>query len=216
MTAINLWNEAIVDLGAQVSTKLHQDRFRIINRAVNLTASTFSSLLSKHFLTDATVDVVDGKIDLSGIRIMKGGHEISFTLTSDKFPRSVFKPLNLEAFKAWNPNYYQNRNHGAFSYVGNELYVTFGSNVDTTGAITTLWYHRLPDEVEADGDVVDLPEGAPLELTIFKVKRILAERLGAQMQNPKDEARELIQDLYSQVGVIADNRSLEKNVRAFV
>jgi hypothetical protein len=215
MTALEFWNEAVMDLGIAINTKTHQDRLELINRAVDLTAGTFYSLLSKNYLTSATIDVIDGRADISNLDMLRSGKEINITLMSDALRRKVLTPLPLEALAGWNGNTFQNRNRAAFSLVGNEIYVAFGTNLTETGCVT-LWYPRRPTPVAADSASIDLPNGAPIELGLFKLKRILMERLGMRSENPDNEARRLIKDLYDQIGIIANNRELEKDVRAFI
>ena len=215
MTARDFFVAAIGDLDIPDGALIYQDRFDLINRAVETTAATFYGLLSKHYLTEYEIDIVDGRGDLSGLPIMRGGKEVNITLMSDALRQKVLRSVSLEALGAWNPTTYQNRNNAVFSLVGEQLYVAFGANLETTGCLV-LWYPRLPLPITEDTDEVDLPNGAPTELGIFRLKRLVLERLGMRQENPKDEARQLVRDLYDQVGVMVDNRQLEKEVKTLL
>jgi hypothetical protein len=192
-TAQRLWAEAVRDLS--LVNVVHGERFMLINRAQNAIASSIPTLWSV-YMTRATKTLSGDVVSLSSLNINQAALlKTELESSATKYIEAV----STLALKTFRPDAIQNRNKIVYAISGNQLFLAKGSNLNSYGTLT-LRFVRMPDQVSADSDFIDIPDGAAMEMCLLKLKEILRERYGLQKTDDSAKRDELMRQLYESVG----------------
>lgn len=208
-TAQKFWAEAIRDLRL-AGVQLDQfERFNLINRAVSGVASVFFPLLSNQYLTEQSVSQSGDKISLASLRTAMGGAEQKFRLESSL--ATTVLPVSKEEHGTFRTGSHQNKNTICWTLIGDYLYLKKGTSLASYGTLT-FYYARNPIPVSLNDSLIDFADGAPMEVAIFRLKRLLAERYGVKLGN-EQEAADLVKAMYSNLGVQANLEDINDKVK---
>jgi len=135
-----------------------------------------------------------GQINISGLRPMRAANQLNVSLKSTA--TSQVKALSPEQFDFWQPTDLSNANTLVWSLVGDTINLNWGSNLSGPGTVT-IRLPQMPQNVSYGSQLVDVVDGAPVEIALIKLKMILIDRL---KKPPVDFSKELqfwISSLYS-------------------
>lgn len=150
-------------------------------------------------------------INLSSLRVLRYGSKLKLDVASDA--TTVVDSVTVSAYNKFRSTAQQNLNKIIWTTTGDYLNLKKGWSLGSYGTLT-LRYSRLPIQVTADTDYVDLLDGAMAEIGIIILKNILADRVeGVQVDKEKDKEslNKLITALYrAQGGEIAKELKQQK------
>ncbi len=127
--------------------------------------------------TSGTVYVVAtvaaSPVSLSNLRIARIGDTKWPYLESTVVPQKNIRYLPYNEFLGFRASSSLNVDNIAYSVLGELLYLNHGTNISSYGTLT-YHYPRLPIPVANDTDYIDVPDGAPAEICLIKLKQIIA------------------------------------------
>ncbi len=159
---------------------------------------------------------VDGSsaIDISSLKMLRYANQVKLRLesTATKYVLSL-DPVSFQKFQTGANN---NLDKVAWMLQGNSLFVKMGTDLASAGTLK-LWYPRLPDNVTADTDYMDLLDGPMIQIGILALKIAIQKRLGEQV-NPADvqEAGEKLSMLYNAAGNTIKKEEIRSKVEALI
>jgi hypothetical protein len=106
-----------------------------------------------------------------------------------------------------------NKNRLVWALSGENILLAKGSSLSTYGTLT-LRYPRVPYVWTADTDYIDLPDGAPVNIAILKLKSMVQDRMGRQKTDYSPQLEGLIQTLYRTFGGEASAEVLREKIKA--
>lgn len=159
---------------------------------------------------------VDGTsaIDISSLKMLRYANQVKLRLesTATKYVLSL-DPVSFQKFQTGANS---NLDKVVWMLQGNSLFVKMGTDLASAGTLK-LWYPRLPDNVAADTDYMDLLDGPMIQLGILALKMAIQKRLSDPI-NPADiqEAGEKISMLYNAAGNTIKKEEIRSKVEALV
>lgn len=161
----------------------------------------------EEILMPSSLLTYDG-LDISTYRMLRYGAQIKIQILSTA--STVIFPLTHEAFEKWRTSAAQNKNAIAWTLIGTSLYLKKGLLLSNFGTVT-LRMPVLPLAIGADGDYMDLLDGAMIQIGIVVLRDIIEKRLGRVPTANKEGLAELIQSLYrSSSGEISKQEAMAK------
>lgn len=100
-----------------------------------------------------------------------------------------------------------------WALAGENLMLAKGSGLSTYGTLV-LRYPRIPYVWTADTDYIDLPDGAPLNIALVKLKSMIQDRIGRPKADYSPQLEALIQSLYRTFGAEASAEVLQEKIKA--
>jgi hypothetical protein len=149
-------------------------------------------------------------ISLTGLSIMRTGGQIKMELESTG--TQAIEPASLEAFRNFRTSAAQNRNKIIWVLSGDQLLLKKGAGLSSYGTLT-LRYPRVPINLTADTDYVDLPDGAATALMVELLKRELLRRFKQLEPNMEDLAI-LVKNMYSAFATIVQTEEIDSKTQA--
>ena len=207
MNVKEFFAEAVSDLRVPENTKVYQDRFEIVNRAVGAVVHHFYHLMAGFYHTSDTVTVTGNAIDLSAVAIMPGIFEKGTTIVG---PDGVFSPTSVTKYHILTGPLFEDKGYRVFTKVGGAILI------NTDNGSVTIFYYRQPEEVEDDDDDLDIPSGATIDLALSKAKIIIQERLRQDPNINRAEIKDQISRLGEQYNHSLQQDQLEDKVQAFI
>jgi hypothetical protein len=128
---------------------------------------------------------LNGSINLANLRIMRTGQNIKLELKSTE--ATTVKVATMREIDTFPTTAAQNATTILWALRGETITMVYGSSL-TTGGTITLRYPRVPNLPTANTDMVDLPDGAPIELAIIYLKTLISKRLDIA-PDPNDDQR---------------------------
>lgn len=131
--------------------------------------------------------VTTSPVSLANLRIARIGNPKWAHLESSVVPQKNIKHLPYDEFLGFRASSSSNQDNIVYSVLGELMYLNHGTNITSYG---TLVYHyaRLPIPVVNDTDYIDVPDGAPCEIALIKLKQIIAFQ---EKLPPMDYTRDL-------------------------
>lgn len=204
--AQRLWREA----GGKIDVERHD----LINTAVMTVAGVIYALVSSSYMTEQSVLVSGSRFSLGSIRFMMAGGEQKITIDSSL--TNYVKFLSPEQFQTWHSGGPQNQGMLVWAYTGENILFQAADDIAAISSLT-LRYPRVPIEVGDDSHLIDLPDGAAMSLALLKLKHLVAEREKQPApEGGRVEARQLLQGLFSNLGVQANLEDIEEKARAIL
>lgn len=149
-------------------------------------------------------------VQLASLTIMRIGMPIKMELESSV--TNAIEPVSLEAYRNFRTAAAQNRNKIIWVYDGDQILLKKGSSLASYGTLT-LRYPRVPVEVIADSDYIDLPDGAATSLALELLKRELLRRFKNLEPNLED-LRSMVQDMYRTFQGAVQTEEIDEKVKA--
>jgi hypothetical protein len=149
-------------------------------------------------------------ISLAGLAIMRVGGQIKMELESSS--TMATEPLSLEAFRNFRSSAPQNRNKIVWVLSGDQILLQKGSALSAYGTLT-LRYPRVPNNLTADSDYIDLPDGAATALMVELLKRELLRRFKQLEPNMEDLAL-LVKNMYNTFATIVQTEEVDQKTQA--
>jgi hypothetical protein len=212
-TVLKLWQEAVRDFNAETKTLLDFERFRLVDRAVASVAGTLYPQLSKAYKTELSVSSSADKISLAGIRVNLSGGQVGLIVESTG--TKAVGAVTEEEVSAFRASAAQNLKRIIWAFSGESLLLAKGSSLSTYGTLT-LRYPRVPCLAVADTDLVDLPDGIPMEMAILKLKSLIALRVGEQSPEIDSQMSSMLKTFYGQLGVQASLEEIKTKTAAIL
>ena len=143
----------------------------------------------------AATTISGDSINVSSLKILRYGTQMNINLRSTVTDQ--FDTLARSAFFKWDSTDPRKRNTIAWTLIGTTIYLNKGSDVSSYGTIT-IEYPSLPTVVSADGDTVDLLDGAMAQIGLNVLRAKIQRRLQLPIpEGDKNDTRELITMLYN-------------------
>lgn len=184
---------------------------RLSNTVVKLSGDNLpSSNISVDYVIMSATSPTGDVISLASLRMLRYGSKLRLTIASTV--TTVVDPVTVSAYNKFRSTAAQNMNRIVWQTIGDFLYLKKGWNLSSYGTLT-IQYPRLPLQRTADGDYVDLLDGAMAEIGIIVLKNMIAQRALVQYDKSKDkeDLTKLIGSLYStQGGEIAKELKQQK------
>lgn len=149
-------------------------------------------------------------ISLTGLSIMRVGGQIKMELESTA--TTAVEPLSLEAYRNFRTTAAQNRNKIVWVLSGDQLLLKKGTSLSSYGTLT-LRYPRVPINLTADSDYIDLPDGAATALMVELLKRELLRRFKQLEPNLEDLAL-LVKNMYNTFATLVQTEEIEQKTQA--
>lgn len=149
-------------------------------------------------------------VSLTGLTFMRIGQPIKLELESSS--TNAIEPVSLEAYRDFRVNATQNRNKIVWVYSGDQILLKKGATLASYGTLT-LRFPRVPLQVIADSDYLDLPDGAPVVLALELLKRELLRRFKNLEPNLED-LRSIVTDVYRTFQSSAATEEIDEKVKA--
>lgn len=210
-TAIDLWREAVRDVLDNAPIEL--ERFNMVNDAVMAVGGQIYPLVSSSYLSELSISNAADTLPLGAIRLMMVGAEQRLIIEADA--GRIVRPVDLEERQIFRASAVQNKNTIVWAYSGATLYLKKSADIATYPTLT-IRYPRVPIEVVLDADLIDLPDGAAMALALLKLKSIIGERYNQPAVDRSTEARQLMQDLYTNLGVQSSLEEIQAKVKAIL
>lgn len=210
-TAATVWAEAV--RGSRIADLQFTsfERFTLINRAQNDVAGEIYPSVMSSYLTSASPTNTNDVIDISTLRMqrMAVAHMIlqnsSLTSTSCR----AVSPEELVGFRNTDQH---SIGEIVYTVQGDSILLEKGSNV--TYGTWILQYIRLPIQVAADADFIDIPDGPACHLVILRLQKILSMRYEMPPKDYQQEMAITMQALYNSLGISVKEQELESKVEA--
>ena len=149
-------------------------------------------------------------ISISGLSIMRIGGQIKMELESTG--TTAVEPVSLEAFRNFRTSAAQNRNKIIWVLSGDQILLKKGASLSSYGTLT-LRYPRVPINLTADSDYIDLPDGAATALMVELLKRELLRRFKQLEPNLEDLAL-LVKNMYNTFATAVQTEEIEHKTQA--
>ena len=149
-------------------------------------------------------------ISLTGLSIMRVGGQIKMELESTA--TNAVEPVSLEAYRNFRTTAAQNRNKIVWVLSGDQLLLKKGTSLSSYGTLT-LRYPRVPINLTADSDYIDLPDGAATALMVELLKRELLRRFKQLEPNLEDLAL-LVKNMYNTFATLVQTEEIEQKTQA--
>jgi len=120
--------------------------------------------------------------------------------------------LSVDELVAFRPGANQNKFRIVYAHQANKLLLRKGDSVASFGTLTYT-FPRLSDEVAADADTIDLPDGSAIRIALLRLKVIVAQRIGLNIQIAEEMNAEL-QGLYSAFQATLSEEEKKEKVEA--
>jgi hypothetical protein len=156
----------------------------------DLFPSTDGTLVNNSLSICSTV-VLNDTASLSGLRMARTGQNIRIDLASTA--TNTVKPVtqrDLDTFRTGGSN----SKTIVWCLNGDSINLKKGDGLSSYGTMT-IHYPRVPYQVTADGDYIDLPDGTSMEIAIIYLRSLIQHRLGVSEDNSAIIQR-LISNLY--------------------
>ena len=213
-TVGRLWREAVRDLRLDNGRLLGFEELHIVNRVVSTIIAEFYSVFAVDYMTESSgLTVTSDAADISTLRIARGGNQARMVLTSTALANRVCRPLSLQALKTWRPAAKQNAKNIVWCLDGQRLLLRKGNSV-TSYSTVKLHYPALPTEATTTTDKVDLPDGAPIELALKMLKKVLSERYTEKAEDHSSEVAMAVANIMNQYRVSASLEEVQDKVKA--
>lgn len=156
--------------------------------------------------------VTGAVLDISTLPIMRaGGPQVKLELecTGTTFLDTV-SAEKYRTFRASDPVNYTK----VVWYVsGNYIYVAWGDGLTSGPGTFTLRFPRVPIDVGADTDYVDLPDGAPIQLLLVVVKRMLDNRFIKSKADYTAQLTEAVDSVMRTFGIVGKTEEIQNKVQ---
>lgn len=97
----------------------------------------------------------------------------------------------------------------------NGEYINFAIGADLVNAGTlTIRYPRVPSLVSLDADMIDLPDGTPIEIAIIYLRGLIQRRLSLPKEDNEGLLSKKIADLYRSFSMEANAETIKQKVLA--
>lgn len=225
-TAQRFYSDSLLDVVGEFGVAsdqvkvLNLERFDLINRrAIDVVVGEFYSILAKDYFRPQEIEISqDGDpamIDIEDLPMMKVGQSLKIELQSSV--TGLARPVSFQQMQTFNPNSVMEQNRIIYHYAGNKLYLRSGVNLTGTDRFgdLTIWFPSIPDDVAADDDPIDVPDGPAMEVAIIRMKILLADRLGSpKLEMYKEDLPVLIQELFQNYGITATKEKVAQKTKA--
>lgn len=114
-------------------------------------------------------------LSIKHLRIMRA-FTSRVTLESTRLDRPC-EAVSLEQLLAFKPDDIDSRRRIVYTFTADSLLARAGEAFPNIG-IPTITFPRLPEDVEDGTDLIDLPDGAAIEIGLLKLKNLILPRLG--------------------------------------
>jgi hypothetical protein len=186
----------------------------MVDRAVSSVAGVLYPQLSKAYKTELGVSSSSNKISLSGIRASLSGGQVGMIVESTG--TTAVGAVTEEEISAFRSSAAQNLKRIVWAFSGDNLLLAKGSSLVTYGTLT-LRYSRVPCLTTADTDLVDLPDGIPMEMAILKLKNLIALRVGEKpLPEADSQMSSMLKTFYGQLGVQASLEEIKTKTAAIL
>lgn len=155
--------------------------------------------------TDQVVDYVmlssstptGNNISLVGLRLMRTAVT---KMVLESTETETVNAISEDEIRTWQTNGPKNKKTIVWSLVGDQINLRKGDDLTTYGTFT-LYYPRVPINVTADTDYLDIPDGALVDIALIKAQTMIARRTpGVGILDKSAELGLLIQSLYRSAG----------------
>lgn len=145
-------------------------------------------------ICDTTVQ--NDTVSLSSLRIMKTGQNIKIELSTTA--TATIKAVSQRQLDTFNTGGVNSKTI-VWCISGDNLNFKKGTGLDSYGTMT-IHYPRVPYLVAADTDMIDLPDGAAMEIAIIYLRGLIQRRLGLPQDNNVELMQMFISNLYRTFG----------------
>jgi len=206
-TAGRIWAEAVRDVGGDAHLIPHWERFLLINRAVTTSAPLWYGLVSIAYMVRATATPTGDTVSLRLLRPMQSAlHKVELESTVT----NAVEAVSTLALNRWRSSAVQNRKKIVFSVAGDRVFLKKGDGLTSYGTLT-LRYPRVPIEVTADTDKVDVPDDSAIQIVLSFLKKILAERMKVKADY-SDEIVRAVQAINAAFGIETELEEVKSRV----
>jgi len=135
------------------------------------------------------------EIDLQSLsRVpMRVGNIVKMEINSTS--TNLIDAVSINDFNRFDPSALQNLSRIVWTYRGEKILLKKGNNVSSWGTLT-LRYPRMPIRVKSDGDYIDVPDSPLIDLVIYKLRNMLAQRVSVALPDETIKLQSLISMLY--------------------
>jgi hypothetical protein len=149
-------------------------------------------------------------VSLSSLRIMRTGQQIKLEVAT-----TATATIKAGTMREVDTFVGSGRNSKTIVWAlkGDSIDFAIGDDLTNAGTLT-IRYPRVPVQVEADSDKVDLPDGTAIEIAIIYLRSLLQRRLKLPPEDNEGELRRLINDLYKTFGAEASTEIVTEKILA--
>jgi hypothetical protein len=146
---------------------------------------------------------------------MRVGPETKISIESNAITMPC-RAVSMDEFIDFRSTDLHTRMEIVWTLEGEKILLKKGSGISTafTAQIIKVHYPAIPDDVTADADFVDIPDGAAVEIAIIKLKNILGERFPSAKQDRTEELKSLVSSLYQNFSAQASLEEIQAKVKA--
>jgi len=145
-------------------------------------------------------------LSLASLPMMRTGQTLNLTLESTA--TKAVQAVSVEDVRMFQPNGPQNKTKIVWAYSGDEIIYDIGGSLANAGTLTVR-YPRVPTQVVADTDYLDLPDGMPIQIALLLLKQMLSSP-----QDTRGDMARLLVDFYRSKGVAMSEEEIQKKVEA--
>lgn len=149
------------------------------------------------------------QISLEDLSIMRAGQQFRLELESTVTEAIVYR--TTEELRTFRTTAAQNLKTIAVAFSGNILYLKKGTSLSSYGTLT-IRYPKLPDQVSAAGDYLDVPDGITMQLVTMYLRTLIYSRLKIVKEDNKGEIENMIRRMYNTFGAEVSAETVEEKV----
>jgi len=161
----------------------------VSNKYPTVGGTVYSCLIGKTFPNYPVINLQE----LSYLP-MRVGNIIKMEITSTV--TSVVDAVSIYDFHRFDKSALENKSKIVWAYQGEKILLKKGETLTSYGTLT-IRYPKLPTKVSADSDYIDVPDGPLVDLVIYKLRNLLAQRAGVAVPDESAKIQILIKTLYA-------------------
>jgi hypothetical protein len=147
-------------------------------------------------LSICSTTVLNDTVSLSSLRIKRTGQNIRIDLASTATNTvKAATQRDLDTFRTGGSN----AKTIVWCLSGDNINLKKGDGLSSYGTMT-IHYPRVPYQVTADTDYIDLPDGTPIEIAIIYLRGLIRRRLSMPVEDNTAIIQRLISNLYQTFG----------------